>query len=273
MNLFYEEMLALLLEKGWQEIVPILMIAGLRPLGLLYGFTGFTWTLSTNRLLRVVLAISIGAPVALINLPVIIELIESPVIFILAITALTEIAIGFGFGFIASLPFFALTLAGAVTDQFRGENDSGIQSPLGGAITTYGLLYTIIALFAFALGDGIGLLISTLYRSYTIWPISELLPVITYDTVTQTLQVFGAATLLGVRLLTPLFIILLIVEIIVIFGARVGKRFNFYNFAFPLKNIAALVTLPVIASYAWLFSNEIINDLYQTYDLFRTFPK
>jgi type III secretory pathway component EscT len=267
MNQLIEEAIFLLSDRGWQEIVPMFILAALRPIGLFYGFTGFQWAMSSTRILRTMLAIAVGLPMVLANLETTYTLIKANSLVVLGLTVVTEVAIGFALGFIASLPFFALSFAGAMTDQFRGETDSGLHTPLGGGISTFGLLYTVIGLYAFAFADGIGMLIQALYRSYIIWPLSEPFPEITRTTVGTTLKIFGHGTLLGIRIVMPLLLFLFVIELSTIVAARIGKRFNFYNFAFSLKNMAAVLSLPILGAYVWLFVTQNMGEFFRDFNM------
>lgn len=267
MNRLFEETVFLLMDRGWQEIVPIFILAALRPLGVFYSFTGFTWAMGSTRILRTVLAIVAGLPMVFLNIDVLGTLLDAKSIFVLGFIAVTEIGIGFAIGFIASLPFFALSFAGTMCDQFRGETDSGIQTPLGGTISSFGLLYTIIGLFAFAYADGISVLVHIIYQSYEVWPLLEPLPELTYNSVAITLSIFGANTLMGIKIVIPLLLLLFVIEISTIAAARIAKRFNFYNFAFPLKNLAAMVTLPIAGTYVWLFLMTHMPEIFRQFNL------
>ena len=271
MNPLIEEVIELIADRGWQESVPLVILAATRPLGLLYAFVGVTWAMGTARLMHMILAVALGFPMILVNLPVAEELIVEANVVKLGFIVITEIAIGVCLGWISSLPFLAMSGAGAITDQFRGESDSGLHPPTGGSISTFGLLYISIALVAFENNNGFGHMVRALYQSYIIWPIASTFPEFTRETVMATLGIMGQATLIMVRVTLPVLVLLAIIEFSVTIGARISKRYNFYNMAFPLKNLAVIAALPVIAMFIWMMSNTIIMPVFVEIDLIAFF--
>lgn len=273
MNPVLADAIRFLATNGWQEIVPLVILAAVRPLGLLYFFVGFSWAMGRSRILHTGFAVGIGIPVLFINLGTVETMLDDNSTPQLLFAIVTELLIGGILGFIMSLPFFGLGFAGALTDQFRGESDSGLQTPGGGTITTWSLLYTVIGLFAFAYADGIALIFRALYHTYIIWPLMSGFPSFTAEAFGQTLQIMGVASLIGIRLGLPLFFLLVVIELTAYIGARVAKRFNFYNHAFLTKNLIALASLPLIGTYALLFFETQVMSFIQDITLLEFFDR
>ncbi len=250
-----EDFTRLLAVHGVSKIYPIMIIVALRPLGLLFGFLAFNWALGRGLMLRISIAIAFSLPTVAGNLDQIAVLIQTPDILTLAPISLKEFGLGYAIGFLASLPFFALQYAGALTDAFRGENDTGIPDPVGGTLHTFSVVYLIVGFFAFFSLGGFEQMMRNFYGTYTIWSIATGFPSFATsawlqaaDLVTQTLYIAFVVAL-------PLLGVLVVVELSVAIAARLAKRFNFYDMSFPLKNFVTVLTLPLILWVIWVLSD------------------
>lgn len=264
MNALLEDVLLLVVEYGFLEIAHLIVVAVLRPSALFFGFLLTTWTMSHNRIGVSVTAAFLGLPMVLSNLLGIHKVIEETEIFGIILIAVSEVIIGFGIGLIASLPFLAAQYAGSYIDQFRGETDSGLHGPEQTMITTYGLIFLLIAFMAFVSADGILFLIRALYHTYAIFPFGSLVPDFDGRTLEILLMLLRDTLILSIRVAGPLLGILFIVECILIIAARIAKKYNAYNLAFASKNLCATVLLPLIAHLFWRVQEyEVIPMLLQ----------
>jgi type III secretion protein T len=246
--------------NGYHNIYFIIVLALLRPLGLLFGFVAITWAIGPARLLRVSAALAIGIPMLVVNGADIQSLIQQSTVADLVLITPKEIMLGYALGLVASLPFIALQYAGEITDAFRGESDSGLIDPLGGRVSTFGMLYMIVGLSAFFAFGGLEQLVANLYRSYAIWPLAEPLPVFAPMAPEAVMQALSGMLLLAIKVATPLLAALVVIEFACAISARMARRFAFHENAFLLKNLAAIVTLPVMAWFVWLMSGDLVGD-------------
>lgn len=258
MSPLVEDLIDLLLRRGWVEVFPLVIVAIVRPLGLLYGCSFFSWGLGSAGFLRTIIALWLGLPILAAHLDTFEALLVGDGVARLAWIVLIEFAIGLCIGLIASLPFFALQYAGAITDQFRGESDSGLHSPTGGQITTFGNLYIVVLILVFIQSDGISHLIRWLYESSVAIPLAAGLPAINGDALSFVVTAFRDSLELAVRVALPLLVVLGVVEALVSIGARLAQRYSVYNLAFASKNLAAIALLPFLVMYVWQFSDEAI---------------
>jgi len=250
-RIMLEEFSGLISTHGVSQIYPLVMIVALRPLGLLFGFIAFGWAMRSGLMLRISIAIALSLPTAAGNFDQIAALVQSPDILTLAPISLKEFALGYALGFLSSLPFFALQYAGAITDAFRGENDTGIQDPAGGSLHTFSIAYLIVGFFSFFSFGGFEAMMRSFYGTYQIWPIIAGFPVLTSsawlmaaDLMTQTL--WSAFTIA-----LPLLSMLLLIELSFAIAARFAKRFNFHDLAFPVKNLVTVLSLPLTMWVVW----------------------
>lgn len=236
---------------GVESLFPVLIFTALRPLGLLYGFVAFTWGMGQGRVIRVSVAVALGLPTLLADAAQIDALLERGRDLGVLVIGVKEVAIGYALGLFASLPIFALQFAGAVTDAFRGESDGGITDPTGGTMQTFSSLYLVIGLSAFFALGGLWTLTEVLYDTHAVWPMDRMTPPFAGDAALRVSQVLAEMLALTVRVAVPLLVLLAAIELTVAVAARIAKRFGLGEMAFPVKNLAALATLPLTAWFVW----------------------
>lgn len=239
----------ILARRGYQSLYGVLIFMTLRPAGLLFGFMAFTWALSQMRTLRISTALGLALPTLVLTGTQIEAILDTAGIAELAFLSGKELLIGYGLGLLASLPFFALQYAGAITDAFRGESDSGITDPTGGTLQTFSLLYVVIGFAVFFGVGGLWGLIAMLYQSYTIWPVNQPLPALAGDAPVQIMMMLGDMFLLTVRTAIPLLALLVVVEFVLGVAARLSRKFGMQDLTFLAKNFSAVLMLPLIALY------------------------
>ena len=232
-----------------ESYVLFLLLVIFRPLGLMYGFTLFSWGFGTSMMLRIAVAFALGLPVFWNSSNVFIGISESASVRRIVIILAIEFALGFGQGAMASAPFHALKYAGAITDTYRGENNSGLQDPSGGTLSTYSVLYFIIGAVIFCQAGGFYVLINNLYSTYVLWPIGT--ESLGFDSGGWQLgaQLIQRSLLTSLAVAAPLLIIFLSIDFALAVAAKLAPRFNLYENSFLFKNIAAIVTLPLLAIY------------------------
>lgn len=254
---------ALLLSMRPENYVLFLILLIFRPLGMLYGFTLFSWGLGAGFMLRVAISAGFGILPFWNNADQFILIASTATMQTIVVTLFIELSIGFLVGALASSPFHAMKYAGAVTDSFRGENNSSLEDPSGGTLTTFGLLYFICAAVAFTQAGGFYVLIENLYTSYNVWPIGRNSATLTEDAWLQATLMLSRAIVAGIAIAAPLLIIFYAVEFTFGVAAKLAPRFNLYENAFVVKNIIAIVTLPLFAGYILRISDEAIGFAYR----------
>ncbi|MEM6943009.1 MAG: flagellar biosynthetic protein FliR [Pseudomonadota bacterium] len=242
-----ERLFEMIERTGAEGIYGLIVFGAARPLGLIFGFQAFAWAIGQAVLLRTGIAIAIGLPTLVINLPELAPIVAEASPLASALIAPREFAIGFGLGLLASLPFLALQYAGAVTDSFRGESDGGQPDPAGGGqLQTFSALYVVVGFAVFFSLGGLWQLVGLLYQSYAIWPIEAALPTLANGGASLAIALLGETLATSVRIALPLLGLLFVVEIAVAAAARLGRRTGFYELAFPAKNLATVLVLPLV---------------------------
>lgn len=251
-----EEFLLRLFGEPTQSLVLFAFIATLRPLGLLFGFVAIAWGVGHGLLIRGAIGFSLGLPMAVAGADQIFVLINRGATVEMVLVLPKEFIIGFGLGFLASLPFFALKAAGAITDAYRGENDSGHTDPNGGTIPTWGLVFVLLGFFAFFGSGGLWQLIAMLYQSYEVWPMTAQLPALNATSAFLIADLVTALLTQALLIAAPLLILLIAVDFILIIAARSAQRFQLYGHEFAVKNLAAILALPLMVMYV----SRIVDD-------------
>jgi type III secretion protein T len=255
-----DELIRLLSDRGFEKVYPVLIIAVLRPFGMLFSFLAFTWAFRSAVMMRMSIAFAFALPILATQTGQFERLLElSDVTQFLPMT-LKEFGIGYALGFLASVPFFALQYAGAITDTFRGENDTGIVDPTGGNLHTFSSAYLMIGFFAFFSLGGFEKLIQNLYATYGIWPIAGVLPTLSASAGMQVVDILTRTIFTAIQIALPLLAMLVVIEFSVSIAARLGRRFNFYDMAFPLKNLATVLTLPLTMWVIWQLSDDRLGE-------------
>ncbi len=255
-----EEFIRFIGDYGIAKVYPVMILVALRPFGLLFGFLAMTWALKSALMLRLSIALVFALPTVAGSLGSIERLVADPSILELAPLALKEFGVGYALGFLASLPFYAVQYAGAITDAFRGENDTGHQDPTGGSLHTSSILYLVIAFFAFFSFDGFQRLLQNLYASYDIWPLTLVFPTFSSEAALHAVDILLRTLASAIWISLPLLALLVVVEFSVSIAARLGKRFNFYDMAFPIKNVLTVVSLPLVVWLIWSLSGDMIEE-------------
>jgi type III secretion protein T len=245
-----------------ESAILFLFIATLRPLGLLFGFMAFAWGMGTGVVLRTAVALSLGLPMACANVEQIIGVIKRNALAEMITILPKEVALGFALGFLASVPFFALKAAGAVTDNFRGESDSGHTDPNGGTISSWGIVFLLLGFFAFFASGGLWQLVIMLYESYAVWPLAAPLPPLSGASALRMADLVTTIMAQALLIAAPLLLLLIAVDFIVIIASRTAQRFKLYDNEFALKNLAAILALPLMVLYvARVTDNHVLDSL------------
>lgn len=254
--------------SGGQAIYGLIVLAAMRPLGLLFGFRAFAWAMGQAVMLRTAIAIAIALPAMVANLPLLARMVDEADLMTFAVVVPREFVIGFGLGLLASLPFFALQYAGAITDTFRGENDGGMTDPSGtGTLQTFSVLYLVIGFAVFFTQAGLWQLVALLYQSYAVWPVEAAFPRIFDDGAVLVLGLLAETLATAVRVALPLFGLLLFLEAVIGFAARLGRRAGLHEIAFLAKNLAAMLALPLVGWFILVTSETLTAEAFWAGDL------
>ncbi|MEM8773856.1 MAG: flagellar biosynthetic protein FliR [Pseudomonadota bacterium] len=236
-----------ILEDGFENFYFVMLYSMVRCFGLTWGFFAFSWAMGPSILLRTAISAAFSLPVLVINMENIATFTQTANSFELFLAVPKEFIIGLGFGFLASFPFRAMQYAGAVTDAYRGEADSGLFDPDKNPLQTFSLLYLIIGFYVFFALGGLWRLIETLYETYDIWPIDLTFPQLSSSSLQLVINGIQASLELAVVICAPLLILLMSAEFILMISAKLARRFGLFDSSFLIKNLITIATLPLTA--------------------------
>lgn len=250
----------LIADNGILAVYPVLLLVVLRPFGMMMGFMAFTWALKGAQMIRVSIGVALALPVAAGSATSLESFVAVPSIAAALPVAVKELMVGYGLGLLASLPFFALQYAGAITDAFRGESDTGIEDPTGGNLHTFSTAYLVIGFFAFFSLGGFETLLRSLYSTYAIWPLTAGLPTFDQAAAMKVADMLTATLMTTFIIALPLLAMLVLIELSMGVAARLGRRFNLYDLAFPIKNLVTVLTMPLIMWVIWNISEARLGE-------------
>lgn len=180
-----------------------------------------------------------------------------------------ETLVGFTLGFIASLVFEAVSVAGRIVDFQRGSTMAELYAPqLQTRVSELGQFQLQLAIILFI---GVGahrLFIKSLLQSY------EFIPALTFphfapgwSPAAEAIVKLTAAVLsIGLQLAAPALIALLLTDLFFGIINRVAPQVNVFFLSMPVKMlvgiIALLIALPVLASRM----THYFNETYKAFD-------
>ncbi len=220
--------------------VPWVILAIARPFGFTMLFAVFAWAKLDSAVLRMAFALGISLPLLANGVPSYgPDELAIPFFMVL----LKEIGLGAVLGLVASIPLAIAMAGGGIVDVYRGALDGG-NDPSGGAGSTYGTVFAVVALWLFANIGGFQIITDAIYSSYAVWPVNSPMPEFKpgADVLLQILEkiLLGAIVLAG-----PLLVIMFFSDIIHLISAKFGKQINITHLAFSSKNLIAAMVLPL----------------------------
>ncbi|MGK9168720.1 type III secretion system export apparatus subunit SctT [Inquilinus limosus] len=229
----------------------------------------FSW-LGLTGILRNAVMIAIALPMVsqvTSELAVLTPLGPGQVLMLVAKEAVIGILLGILFG----LPFWAVEAAGELIDMQRGVNGAYLLDPnAAGQASPVGTLFVLVLLALFFAGNGLGVLADALYRSYALWPVTELLPPFTGETPMLLLGLLDRVVRLGLLLAVPLVIVMLLADITLAVIGRMAPQLNVFDLSLSLKSAALVLVLPIYAIFLVPYFDDSLGALRGVLDLART---
>lgn len=242
------------------DIYSIYKLASLgiaRPLAFAMIFTAFAWGKLNSGLLRLAFSVVIAFPVILPLFTVAHDTVQelpAP----LAVLIAKEIFIGFMLGFLVSLPFEALGVAGGIIDNYRGSTTS-IQGA-NGELTPFSQILMIVALWIFASLDGFFIVVDLIYATYGFWPLTDVLPQITPRGLSAVFEFLNQLVLMSLIIAGPMLALMGAVDFIFAIAGKIGKQLNVTFLAVSVKSIIVVLVLPPFSLvYVRVISGEIVG--------------
>ena len=172
-----------------------------------------------------------------------------------------EVIVGVSLGFIVTLIFSALIIAGQSIAQLMGLGFASMMDPQNGvAVPVVGQFYTVIATLLFLALNGHLILIDSLLRSFETMPIGQYdyLPQKLWSLVSWSKWMFASAIVIALPAITALLLIN------VAFGVmtRAAPQLNIFAVGFPITIIMGFVLMLITIPYFVPKMQEIINHAF-----------
>lgn len=239
-----------------------LMAAVMRPLGFLTTFGLMSFALKRGTMIRVGIALALGAPVAASSQPALLELYQQNEFADRLFLPIKELLIGLALGFLASVPFYGFKFAGALVDSYRGEGSNNLTLEGNDQATTLASVFYLSAAATFVFSDGLWHMMRSFYATYTIWPLETFLPAMNPNAykilIDQVWIIFNTMIRVG----APLLLLMFLAECLLMIGSRVARRFGLNNSAFILKNLVLIFLLPTYIAIVIMIADARIGDVF-----------
>ncbi len=182
-----------------------------------------------------------------------------------------EVVVGLTLGFMGTLVFAAVRIAGEMIDIQMGFAMANVLDPhTKTRITLMGQLKYMLAFLIFLAVDGHHLLIAALAHSYNIVPITQ--AVIDANISLFIVKVFVGMFALAFKIAAPIVAVLVISDICLGLVARTVPQIHVFILGFPLKSGLGLftvaLTLPLFATIMSYILSQLEADLLTIMEIF-----
>src|ERR671926_1169309 len=165
-----------------------------------------------------------------------------PTLGFLLVTALTEVTIGAGLGFIVQVLFSAVQMAGDLIDMTGGFSLQPAYDPLAMTTSsTIGRLHYLLATTLLFTSGGHLLIVRGFAASYTGIPVGGSVPT---DQIAQVLvTAFAMMFLAALQIAGPMVAVLLLADVALALLSRAAPALNIFAIGFPVKIMLTLTLL------------------------------
>ncbi|MBO0764032.1 MAG: type III secretion system export apparatus subunit SctT [Hyphomicrobiaceae bacterium] len=169
----------------------------------------------------------------------------------IVLIAIKEVGVGALIGFLLGTPFWTIQIVGELIDMQRSIVNSVQSSDLasGSEATVLNSLLWFVAIVVFIASDGLGIVVRTLYESYSVWPLVRFLPSISLDGVYALVGLLDHMLRQAFLIAGPAVVLLLLVDLSVMLIGRFTPSLNVSDLAPTIKNIAFIVFMLLYAGY------------------------
>lgn len=155
-----------------------------------------------------------------------------------------EVILGAVLGWVMAFPFWAAEASGFIIDNQRGMGMAGIFNPQSQSDSSpLGIFFQQAFTCMFLLAGGFGFIITAVYNSYLVWPISTAWPHLTVDTALAALRLFDSLLAAAIVLAAPPMLTMLLLEIALAIANVVTPQMPVLNISMGLKTSAALLVM------------------------------
>jgi len=175
------------------------------------------------------------------------------------VMVIQESLVGMILGFVATLIFTAIRVAGELIDLHIGFSMASLFDPQTGAnITLIGQFMYILAILLFLTLDGHHSLLMALAKSFEMIPVAGF--VFEKKLAVEIVSFFTAMFLLGFKIAAPLIAVMLISDLSLSFISRTVPQIHVFIIGFPLKaGLGMLVLIIILPLFATVISGIVVQ--------------
>ncbi len=179
---------------------------------------------------------------------------------------LGELIVGLIIGFVSSLVFSAIQMSGQLLDMQIGFGVINIIDPQsGGQVPLIGNFKYILALIIFLATNGHHVLLSALFASFKLIPVTG---VIVHTTLTEFIVNMVSGTfVIALKISMPILITIIITDIALGILARTMPQMNIFVVGVPGKILVGLFVLSLALPFYIIFLEMAFNGMYK--DIFQ----
>ena len=226
---------------GYEKLVLALLLSLPRA----YAFVtlaGIMSTAAVPRLARNAVIIVLCLPMVPVNLIHAVPAAGS--ISSLAVYVAKEYALGFFLGWMVGWIFWMITAAGDFIDNQRGAAIASSIDPFQGQETTpLGILFSQAFMTYLYASGGILLIVDILYKSFAIWPVTNMLPIWSPKFPILMLQVVDLGMRTMIVLSAPVVVLMFLSEFALALVSRFAPQVQVFILAMPIKSGIAIFVL------------------------------
>lgn len=213
-------------------------------------------------LLRSTLLLAFAAPV----LPAVyleLSAVATPAPYEIALLVVKELVIGLLLALTLGLPLWAVAAAGDIIDMQRGAMMTEMVDPGSGDQTTpTGTLFFLMAALIFvSSGWFTEVLLSSLYDTYQIWPVTAALPAFDPSAAWRVLAILDRLLKTGLTLALPLVAAMLLAEIALAMATKYTQQINAMILGMSVKQLIYILLVPAFFASMMYFVTGDVRDL------------
>jgi type III secretion protein T len=168
-----------------------------------------------------------------------------------ALIAVKEVGVGALIGFLLGIPIWTIQVVGELIDMQRGITT--VVEPVdltgGSQASVMNAFLGFVAIVVFVAANGLDVMASTLYQSYTAWPLIRFLPAINLDSAVAVAGLLDHLVRYAALIAGPVILMLLLTDLSVMIIGRFTPSLNAFDLAPTVKNVALIIFLLLYVAY------------------------
>ena len=190
-----------------------------------------------------------------------------------ALAVINESLAGLALGYLATLIFSAIQVAGQLLDIHMGLAMASLFDPQNAATTTImGQFFAIMGLLLFFQMDGHHTLLLALQESFHLLPLGGVR--LDGNIVLMVVKLFAGMFSLGLRIAAPVIVVLLIADLGLSLVARTVPQLNVFILGFPLKvGLGLIVLIAILPLLVTVFQNLFTQMEHDLALIIRSWPQ